>query len=308
MRRRGASLVSVVFVVVVAAVYVVLALLGKVPSPVKDLGGSLSGTSALSGDALYAELDSLLTSPDRKSDLGGKFTFTAYIATEPEEVTFDDEKDVVHQYQEGWISRNEQHYFLLDVKDLPEPLETRKFYTVTGTLDGSVYWTEDGERVEVLLVKASEITPLLETDVKANTTATVDVESVSGKGTVEFKNAHYSENNFGKVVVLYYNFTNTGASDVAPMTGKLDIYLGADVENAQLTERTSFEPKESDGSALSALGAIVTKTFVGKTTLYFLTLTVPDDADGNLLTIEYWNDDYDLTYQYTIEVAESLAG
>ena len=46
------------------------------------LGDLIAGTK-YEGDAMYAELASLASNPDKKTDMNSKFSFVCYVATEP---------------------------------------------------------------------------------------------------------------------------------------------------------------------------------------------------------------------------------
>ena len=139
--KNKRNLFSIAVVVIAVAVYGILILTGKVASPFgsNEGGQGILNGSGLSAEQVYYQLDRLISDPDRDTDLSGKFTFTAYISDEAEEVFFDDDPEAVYLYQTAWIARNEKRYFLLDVKNLRTPLEPGELYTVTGTLNGSVY-------------------------------------------------------------------------------------------------------------------------------------------------------------------------
>ncbi|MDR3209386.1 MAG: hypothetical protein LBT36_02015 [Oscillospiraceae bacterium] len=257
----------------------------------------------LTGEALYSELKALINNPERDSDLTGQFTFTAMILSEPEETTFDDD-DEVFVLQEAWISRSDyDDYFLLDVTDIDELPETDEIVQITGSLDGFIYWTEDNEQVQVLNIKAAKVESYDPPAAEVNEGPKVVRSEGSKPGVYTFLGAHFSENSFGPVIVVYFDFENTGSSDVSPSLDGFYYYHGESE-----VDSTSFEPDESDSSALAAAGAgIPDKTYAGKTARYYLTIeTDPDAFEDDPVYISMYNDDFQLTVDVAIQVYESL--
>jgi len=300
--KRG--LFTVLFVVLAIVVYGVLVLTGKVPSPIKGVSNAIQDVSSQSGDALYSELDTLITNPDHTTDLKGKFTFTVYVIGKATEQTFDDEPGVKYLFQESCISRNGDHSFLLDVRKLAKSLETDKFYQVTGTLDGSVYWTEDNKKVSMLDILVSDAKPFTPADIKVNNGPSY----TDGSVTYTFKGAYFDRTPFNKAIVVYFDFKNNTADDIAPSMYGLTFYQGD--SNTRLSNTIMDVQGKLDSHALNATKAGITdQTYVGKTSLYFAVYQVSDDVkkDANTLYLERYNDDFQCTDSIAIPISKDYS-
>ncbi|MDR3208055.1 MAG: hypothetical protein LBT60_06945 [Oscillospiraceae bacterium] len=271
-----------------------------VQSALED-GGLIKG--AASGEALYKDLDYLISSPDRSSDYElGTFTFTARTLYDPEETQVDDEDAVLILC---YISRNDDDEFYLDVTDLDQATlpAADTMIQVTGFLDGTIYWTEENEQITVLDIKATKLEAYTPPDVDIVAGPTVDVSNTTASGTLTFVGAHRSETAFSSVIVVYFEFENTGSTDTAPPTEKLYFYYGDDY----LTGSGVWEPEELDAAALAANAPGITDaTYAGKTQLYYYVI---EGAEGDSeLEIEVYNDDFQTVYSYALPVADDLAG
>lgn len=276
-----------------------LALLAGCDTVSEITGAVTDAFSGPSGEEMYSKLDSLISNPSGSTDLSGSFTFVAAILSEPEEMTFDDD-DTVYLYQEACIMRNDDTFFL-EVSDVDYVPEVDEIVTVTGEVLGTVYWTQDNKRVEVLDVKASKIESMEEKEVEVNEGPTVTVETAYTKGTFEFLGAHYASDSFGDVVVIYFDFTNDSSSEAAPMLGKFYIYHGDDKMSS-----TNFSISEVDPGALPANGVgIAEKTPVGKKQRYYMAFKAGSDLEAPIF-IEMYDDEFDMTDQVVMDVAASL--
>jgi hypothetical protein len=278
-------------------------LLGKAPSPIKDVKNALSGATSLSGEALYSALNTMIGDPTRKnSSLDGKFTVTVYVSDKAEEVTFDEEPNVKHLYQAAWIARNDNDYFLLDVKDLDEPLAEGNYYSITGTTNGSVYWTEDSKKVDVLDVLVKEAKPFTPKEPELNEGSSI----LDAKGNqYTFLGAHKSKYILGDCVVVYFDFKNNGSTEATPGVRAFDFYQGSSEETSS---SKSFDPEDADSKALNATKAgIVDSTYAGKTQRYFAVFAWQDaKEDGDTLYLVRYNDDFEQTDDIAIAIEKNL--
>ena len=301
MRR---TLLSIAVVIVAVAVYGVLVLTGKVESPFKGgVSNTLSSAGAKSGSELYSELSSLISNPDSKTDLTGKFTFAVYVAEEAQEVEFDDEPGVKHQYQAAFISRSEK-YFMLDVKDLDKPLEPDSYYSVTGKLNGSVYWTENNKKVSALDISATGAKPFVPDNDKVNT----GPGYADGLVSYTFLGAHYTEVMVSrKAVVVYFDFKNESDDSTSPNLSRLGFYQG---NSGERSSSSVMDPKQVDSRALNASKpGRSNNTYAGKTSRYCAVYFVPDDIteDKDTLRLVRYDDDFSLIDEIAIPIKKDLA-
>ncbi|MDR1821426.1 MAG: hypothetical protein LBQ91_03210 [Oscillospiraceae bacterium] len=265
--------------------------------------------SAKTGDELYSALEYAVRSAGNadSDDLPGTFTFSAYVTYEADSYSFEDEeKDSIFIF--AVIARDFEHDLVLDVTDYKGTLPKEGDYiSVKATFEGSVSWIEDGEQTKYLWLKAAEIAPLADEEPEVNTTATTAVSMPNLSGELTFKGAHFSEDIYGEAIVVYFDFKNTGSIDTAPLLSRLEFYT-AD-ETAASLSRSNSDAKEFDGSYLSTGAGITDKTSAGKTLPYFLTLKVPTEegVDASSILIEIYDDNFNLAYQYQLDVAENLA-
>jgi len=238
-----------------------------------------------------------------KTELGGKFTFTTFITGEAFEATFDEEPDVVHKYQDAMIARNDDKYYFLDVVNLSEELEAGKYYSVTGELNGSVYWTEDNKKINVLDITAKEAKSFAPEDKSEDTNVLVN-----GDYEYAFVGAHFAEAAARTdVIVVYFEFTNNSGKEASPSLSAMDFYQGDGTKSLYSTVLTV---KELDGSAInvSAPGISGKETYAGKTGFYCAALQIDKDAKENkdVLWAVRYNDDYELIDDIGINVFKDL--
>ncbi|MDR0813876.1 MAG: hypothetical protein LBO63_07800 [Oscillospiraceae bacterium] len=268
--------------------------------------------TAKTGEELYYALATAARSPDNaKTDsLPGSFTFSAYVTYGEDTFTVGDD-EVERTFFWAVLARDVEHEIAIEITDYKGDFPAEGDYvSVKATFYGSLYWVEDGKQVDVLWLKAVEVAPLTDKEVQVNNTATAAVQTPYNSGEITFLNAHFSEDTFGKVIVLYFNFKNTGTSDVSPILDILEFYTTED-DYTKLT-RSYFGADQVDGSFLSTSGGIPEKTAVGKSMPYFLTIKVPEDEEGEEIeisnfSIEIYDDDFNLAYQYVLDVAEAPA-
>jgi hypothetical protein len=296
--KRRASFFSISVVVLAVAVYAILALTGKVPPPIKNLQNTLSGTASLSGEALYEELCYNIKSPDSKTSIDGKITFTALVIGDSEETTFEDD-DKTYHYQAAVISRCDD-YFLLEVSKLPEALKTGEYYSVTGTLNGTVYWTEDNEKKTVLDIEAKDAKPFEPTAAKVNE----GPRYTTGQGVYTFRGAHMSRNLQGECIVVYFDFENTTNRELAPDLSGLELYQG---DSEERSSSSVVDADDKDSKALNARAGLGDKTYAGKTSRYYAVYRTQDAEEGaSVMHLVRFNDDFQLTDEIAIPIAKTL--
>jgi len=266
-------------------------------------GGVLGGSSKLSGEDLYTKLDYAISSPNNveSDDLPGTITFTAMIISDPTEITLDDEK-TPRLYQEACISRNADDTFLIEVTGIAEADRPAidAIVSVTGELNGSVYWTENGERVELLDVKASKISVIPENTAEPSSDPNITIGSVK----YTFKGAHFSTDIIAKVIVVYFDFANNGSDDANPDLSKFFVFQGDG-----LIDSRGINVEGTDPNALAANGVgSTTETYAGKTSLYYMAFRTSDEPgdDPNTVYICMYDDDFHQTAEIAIPIAESF--
>lgn len=262
---------------------------------VGDLLGNASGGG--SEEKVYSELDRLLASPDSSSTLTSKFTFVAMLLDEAEPIEFPDEGES-GVYHMACISRNIEDVFYLEVGDVDGTFHSGDIVKVTGELNGFIYWTEDNSQVEILDIKASKVEAYTPEELEVDSSPTVTVDG----NEIEFLGAHRASTTFNDLVVVYFNFTNNGTTDVSPDFSKFYIeYAG------EQTGATIFAPSETDPQALDAGGAGgMNKTYAGKTQLYYKLCTIDTESSDDIIYFSMFDDEFRMTYDIGLTVYDSL--
>ena len=252
-------------------------------------------------EKVYENLDRLIgyTKGLENTDLTGSFTFVCMVYDEGEEIYFEDEDYKGHYYAAG-ISRNWDDYFMLDTIGLDGSFKPGDIVKVTGETDGTIYWTEDNNRVEVLCVKASAIEAYEPEDISEKTGATITLDDGNE---IEFVGAHLTEDSFGDAIVVYFSFKNNGSKEAAPNLSAF--YIEYDGSEA---EKTIFSLDEVDSNALGMSIGIVDKTYAGKSQVYYLAYSAEDGvAEGEPIYFELYDDEFRCTYSHGVSIDESLA-
>ena len=268
-----------------------------------DGGG---GSSSLPED-IYTPLASLVRNPDSSSTLDNKkFTFAVYIGTETFEETFEGETKV-YTYQLGYIEREYDTPIYLDMTDLDTTPASGSYAYVTGTVTGTVYWTEDNKQVEVLDFRVQSFEsyqPNFSEPSSENLFETAD-------GKVEFVGAHYSENSFDTVAVVYVKYTNTKAdsaykfNSLRTMLGEFDVDVSSELPYTTCSG-SIFEPDEVYGGALKANDMNAT-TPSGKSQLYYFTITLElGAAEDDTIWFDVYDDEYNFTHSIGVFVEPDL--
>lgn len=259
------------------------------------------GGPAYTSEELYSKLSHAIGSPANLQEdyLPGTFTFTALILSEPDEVDFGDGD--VCLFQVACIARRVDDYFLLNMTDIADTPGENTVVIITGKIAGTVYWTEDNKRVEKLEIKAYKIKPCPETNDEPETGAKVRDDFY----VYEFLGAHLSPNNVSgnfKVIVLYFNFTNQSDRNARPAPRQFFFYQG----DARLGISVAGA-KEKSSLALDTTVGIVTETYPGTTSLYYITLKWTAESDGDTLYICKYDDDFKLIVEIAIPILPSLS-
>ena len=266
---------------------------------IKDIAGGTD--KKLSDEEMYSKLNSLIgyTNGLKNSDLTGEFTFVAMIFDEGEELYFEDD-DYTGFYYSAGISRNWDDYFMLDTKGLDTNFKDGDIVKITGSTNGTVYWTEDNERVEVLDIKAKAVVPYTPAEIETSHDAKVTLKDGN---IIEFVGAHTTKDSFNEVVAVYFNFTNKGSKEAAPSLR--DFYIEYAEEEAS---SSSFSLDELDASALRISAGSPDKTYAGKTQLYCIAYTGDKEAarDEPIYFMLY-DDEFRCTHEIALPISASLA-
>lgn len=187
-------------------------------------GFLLLGLTACSSDFLgggsvdYSALSSMATSPASSSALsqGETVTFTAFMISDPYETTVD---SVPKTYIDVMIARNPDKPIYVDVTDITVPTKSGDIISVTGKVDGYLYWTEEGTTEEALNILAESI--VLNEPTGAETVASGSY-TIEDNITYTFDKAVYANNTMYEdegYVYVYYYVDNKSSSMVS---GRLD--------------------------------------------------------------------------------------
>ena len=273
---------------------------------------NIGSKPTVSAETTYAELSRLINSPNATSSIDDKtVTFVAYIASEPFEKTFTGE-DKIYTYVWAYISRNTDPFYL-DVTDLEVAPKEDTYATITGTVTGSIYWTEDNVKEEILDFHAKTAVLHEIPDTEPSYEDKFDVTMGGYNGTFEFLGAHIAKNSFNDVLVVYFNFTNNEAdsnvkiSNVSNMLRYVDVWFG---EQYIKCSRTTFAPDELDGGSLDAY-SMTAYTPSGKTQRYYITFDLPEyfdiDEDGDeWIYFDLFNDEYLMTNSVSLYIFDTL--
>ena len=265
--------------------------------------------SGMSQAEMYQELDDLIDDPTDDTDMTGSITFKAYIASEPFEETFDDD-ETVYMYQTAYICRNIDKPMFIDVTNIENRLPEGSYATITGSVVGNIYWTENNQQKEYLDLHVEKIEPYELPEAQPGAESKIDVENYSYSGSLEFLGAHFAKTSFDKYVVVYFNFTNTKGESNLKMDGlslllnRVDIsYNGEDLG----PRRTAFDVEGLRSDALD-MYAMSAYTPSGKTQLYYM-LIEPDAyaSEDEPVWFDVFDDEFVHVNSFAVPVAKTLA-
>ena len=258
-------------------------------------------TPKMSQEEVYENLDRLIGYTDglENTDLTGSFEFVAIIYDEGKEIHFDDEDYTGYYYSAG-ISRNWNDYFMLDTMGLEGTFQDGDIVKVTGTTDGTIYWTEDNNRVEVLCVKASAIEAYAPEEIEMESSDTIILDDGNA---ITFLGAHATENSFGEAIVVYFEFKNNDDKEAAPSLREFYVEY-----NGEEASSTIFGLDEVDSSALKLGVGPIDKTYAGKSQVYYVAYTGDHNAaNDEPIYFSLYDDEFRCTYDLPIDIAPSLA-
>jgi len=259
---------------------------------------------------VYSALDSLAANPDGSTELDGRVSFVAYVATEAFEETFEDD-DKTYMYQIVYICRNMNDPIHVDVTDIKTKLPADSYATITGEVVGNLYWTEDNRQKKVLDFCAVAMDPFEPSDQEPNTENQLVLKDSTKSGVVEFVGAHYSSNTFNKkFIVVYLNFKNTAEDTNVKLNGLGNLikdFVVMRVNDEYMDSiNTAIKPDDIDSAALDAF-SLQAYTYSGKTQMYYLAIEVDKDADpAEHIWAEVYDDEFAFTNSIAIPVAASL--
>ena len=270
------------------------------------LDGAVSETK--SQEEIYSELASLAGSPSSKSNLSGKFTFVACIISEPYKQTFEDD-DKEYFYQEAYIERNMDKVICLDVTSLEETLPAGDYAKITGTVKGSIYWTENNKKTEVLDIKVSAMEAFALSEDAPDTENKLVLSTASYSGEIEFVGAHRSEDSFGKeCMIVYLKFKNTAPesnvkfSGVRTLMSLVDAFHGDYYveRNNSFFSLEGLDPQALDGGDMQAY------TPTGKSQLYYFVYSIdPDAAEDTPFYFDVYSDEFAWTNSIEVPISSS---
>ena len=288
------------FAAIILVMIFLLSGCGEIKEAIDGFTNELSGVVEMTEDEIYGELKRLMANPDRmdNTDLVGQFSFVAVITSDIEELEFED--DEPGMYCSAEISREYDDYFLLELTNIEGTFSAGDIVKITGEVDGTIYWTENNDLVKVLAIKASAVEDYEPPEVELANAAAVEIDG----NTIEFLGAHKSTDSFGEVIIVYINFTNNSDEAARPKMSSFFIEY-----NGYEAETSVFSVSEVDGSAVSITGAGITpETYPGKTLTYFMVFTGDETAAADEpIFFTIFDDEFRMTYDYGIYIAESLA-
>ena len=265
---------------------------------------SVSGVGI--GTAFYADLSSMINSPDRLYNsssydgyLDKNITFTAMVLSEPEMLEFDEEDGGPRRYISAAIARNERNYMLVDVDDLEDIPLPGEIVEIQGQIKGYIYYVEDNQNVNKLDVKAGKMT-VKEPEDNPDTGNQITFNENYAKGIIEFKEAVQQKDSFDKnITVLYFEFTNNETTDQTSPIDKVTFYQGD-------TYLRAVSSQVQSGVDPQAMWHMVTNaTKPGKTFLYYVVLRTEDNEQemtSDPVTAYFYDDDYNCLNEIEILV------
>jgi hypothetical protein len=287
--------------IVIVALFVLLSVFG--------MTGCDDLLQTASTEDVYSKLDSLISNPDGSTDLDGTVTFVGYTISEPFDFEIEGE-DKKYIYQEVCISRNWDDSMFVDVTDLDTKLPEKSYVKITGTVTGSIYGTVDNKQEKVLDFHASKMESFTVSEEEPSTENKLVLEDTGYSGEVEFVGAHYAENTFGKVIVVYMNFTNTKPEGNVKFNGLNNLFDRVELYHGEeFVERkgSTFKPDELDSGALDAT-SLTAYTPTGKTQLYYMVIAVGEEGNnGDVFFADVFDDEFAHKNSIEMPIAGSLA-
>jgi len=269
-----------------------------------------SATESISGTTIdgrfYSDLKLMMDSPERlynnstySSYIEKSIAFTALVLSEPEILDFDEEDGGPRQYISATIARNEDEVMLVDVNDLEEVPGIGEVVEIRGYVNGYIYYVVDNQSISKLDVKAQKIT-VKEPEDNPDTGNEISFNGYLENGTIVFRDAELTEDTFKQqVLLLYFDYTNTGDIDSLSPIERITFYQG----DTYIARTGARAETELDSQALAHNAANLAKS--GKTCLYYMVLA-PEDKEQELtldpLTAYFYDDNYNCLSRVEISV------
>ncbi|MDR1764582.1 MAG: hypothetical protein LBR77_00505 [Lachnospiraceae bacterium] len=263
------------------------------------------GVGPVSEETKYANLNHMISNPkdlDKEyhyDGITGTFSFYAMAYTARDEMELE-ELDEPYAYQLGWISRNAETPFFLNVSKLDGEIPIDTVVEITGEIAGTIYWSEDNQQVEMLDLTVESYKEVPDDGFETDESNVIELGSGATAGKLEFIGAHLTRDTFTPVVVIYFNYTNTSDGENRPTMTDLFIYQGEDE-----SETTIFDLDEVAGAALSTRDGRNT-TYPGKTQLYYYAVKTAEDIQGEPVIIERYDDAFHVANRVTLQVEPTL--
>lgn len=258
----------------------------------------LTGCSLLDGGEFdYADFAFAVADPSGTSAGaydGKPIEFAAMIYSEPFVMESSEEDINGKQYVYAVISRDFEHYILLNVHDIKEVPAFGEVVNVKGKVDGYIYSTDEGGKEEALNITVNELSILKEetVDVKESESYTMSDETK-----VTFKRAQVSEDTFGEpVVVVYYEIEMGERVTGSSYLQELELYQG------DTFLETTIHPinAQLDANAMQAAHSGLKE---GEKALVYSTYGILQDTTTPI-SIEAYDDNFNLVYYYELPLGE----
>lgn len=249
----------------------------------------------INGEFNYDVLENAVVDPSgsQATKLDGReVEFTAYLASN-DEVMESEETDINgKKYAVVYIQRNMDHAILVQIEGLKDIPEVGSIVDIKGKVDGYIYGTDQGERIEELHVLASSVKVHKETKVDVNKTDTVKIDH----GELKFTKGKYVDNDGQTNLVVYAEAKNSDATVFSPMS-QIYVYQGDTFLSPVMT--TSSYLDKVDANVLDGSGIVdISK---GEKSIIFVAYEGMSDTTTPI-TIEMYNDQFDLVYEYTLPI------
>ncbi|MFV0394274.1 MAG: hypothetical protein ACK5LC_07750 [Coprobacillaceae bacterium] len=244
----------------------------------------------------YASFSSAVSDPSGTTagDYDGDtITFTAFVASEESFVMESDDADINgDSYIIVYIARNVNNFILLNLQDVKDVPAYGSIVTVEGKVDGYIYSTDEDGKQEALNIIAKSIENAPESDVKVNNSDTYT--ATDGDYKVTFKALQAAQGTFDiTYAILYYDYEAIEKS-IFSTIDELYVYQGDTLLDSNMFT-TSFDEGIIDSSATATNTSLNAgeKAYVYCTYSGLIDTTTP-------LTLEAYDDDFNLIYEYTI--------
>jgi hypothetical protein len=270
---------------------------------------SLTGCSSITkltegiigdGSVDYEELSYAIASPSGSSagELEQKtITFSAYLG---ESFIMESDAEDINgkEFAYAFISRNTRDYFLVNIDGLDPKPELDSYVSITGKVDGYIYGTDEEGKTEALNILASKIEPLAEKEIEVDSSSVF--EDRNGEAfKIDFKKAVLVDTTMGDIgehmLVIYADYESIKRNLSLEPKG-IFVYQGDSLLSREYSD-IYIDTEQLDSSATEANTTLNEgeKAYVRYLYSGILDTTTP-------ITVEAYDDDFDVIYQYTLEL------